>query len=178
MPTFGNTNIETSVSNLDDTIIAGRFTMGAVAGQADKLTCYMDSAVFLGGTSHPVRGAIYTDVADPVLVGMTDEVSINEDTFADSWVDLPFSVKPSLAASTSYLLAAWADNFSGTMRSRRAASGGAGIVFQSLDYSTASGVFPDPLSETTLDADGLMSIYCTYTESTGARMLASTGVGT
>jgi hypothetical protein len=167
MPTFGNTNTEASNLNLDDTIYCGRFTMGAIAGEGDSISMYLDSAVMVGSQTHPVRAAIYTDVADPVLVGQTNELIIDEDLFTDGWYTCLFGTKPALAASTSYLIAGWSDNFSGTCRIRNATSGGSGVEYQVIDYSTAGGAFPDPLVNTVLGAARLLSIYCTYTEVTG-----------
>lgn len=177
MPTFGNTNIEASSLSIENTMVAGVFTMGGVAGEADSITFYYDISVALTGTLKITCG-IYDMSGNLITNGQTEERTWDTAVSppSDGWLTFNFTgTKPALAASTQYRLVAWANSIAGSHQSRVVASGGSGVHIVSETYD---GVMDASESWTTLYASGKASIYCTYTEVAAAiRQLASAGVG-
>lgn len=177
MPTFGNTSIEANLLSIENTMVAGVFTMGGVDGEADSITFYLDGSVFFSGTLTVTCG-LYDMSGNLITNGQTEVRSwdLASAPPADGWYEFLFTgTKPSLAASTQYRIVAWCNSVSGSVQIRIATSGGSGVHIVSETYD---GVMDASESWTTLYASGKASIYCTYTEVAAAiRQLASAGVG-
>jgi len=154
-PTFGNTfpSIGT-FDNYESSVKCGKFQMGATGGTADSITVY----TLVSTAAHKYKCALYG--ADDVLVGQTDEIDIG--ITGAAWKTFTFAVPPIINADAWYYIACWAESTSGVARAYWNLSGGSGVWEQDIAYDTN---FPNPYVRDLIDADALMPIYCSYTES-------------
>ena len=151
MATFGNTSIESAESSMDDTIVGGKYTMGAVGGTADSISVYIK-----GYTGGKVKCALYD--SDQNLIKSTVE---REDCVANSWNIFVFGdPKPELDADTDYILLAWSDGATVTIAAVSGAPANS-HWFIGMAYTS----WPDPVGNST--SSYFRSIYCTYTEPGG-----------
>ena len=147
-PTFGYTSAGSSKADIDDIIRGSVFTCSE-NGNADYIKMYVEDYNGSVGSLH--KCAIYKH-SDSSLVGVTQEVDSGRWRFG--WTQFNFSdPKPSLSASTDYVLVGWADidcwiryNSGDTNQGH----------YQNKTYNS----FPDPASFS--HNNYKCSIYCSY----------------
>jgi hypothetical protein len=156
-PTFGNNATSTLKTAIEDYIKGGYFQMGSFSGIGDNITAYLT----LAGEPKNAKCALYDSALNLVANSMTQQLS-----FSDGWNTFNFNTtKPVLQANAWYYIVIWSSASGGQGYLNYAESGGYGIFSDSETYSPGdySG-FPTPFENTTVDGDGLASIYCSYTE--------------
>jgi hypothetical protein len=162
-PNFGYETLVTWTQSIENNILGSLFTMNAEEGTADSITVGLKTGDAWTGK---IKCAIYLH-STLARVGVTDERTITLTTTA-TWYTFVFSgTKPSLTASTAYILVVWGQSATGTayvVYNDGAANQGHP---QSLTYNG----FPNPLVPDYHTSDRL-SIYCTYTaEGVAGKML-------
>ena len=157
-PTFGNTGTSTSTTTIKDYIGGGYFQMEDYTGYGESITAYL----LLGGKAKTAKCAIYDSSKNLVANSMTEELS-----YTTGWNTFYFGTnKPVLTANAWYYIVIWGsstDKKEGDLY--YATSGGSGVFTQSVTYVSGSyNGFPNTFTTSTVDADGLGSIYCTFNE--------------
>lgn len=146
MATFGYTTIGAAYSALNDTICGGKDTC-PVEGEAQSITVYLKG----WAAGEKVKCAIYN--ADKTFIKTTEERTTGG---GDGWYVFNFAApKPSLSASTDYILLAWADSVVDVAADTGAPANSQ--WYQSAAYNN----YPDPIGDPT--SSSKKSIYCTYT---------------
>lgn len=173
--TFGYETLGTvGKTSLSGNIVGSIFTI-TEAGTADSITAGL--ILFSATVTAKTKCAIYKH-SDLSLVGVTEERTIAY-PFPAAWYTFNFSApKPSLTASTEYILVAWASIISGDGNPRLVYDDG--DTNQGLNQVIAYNDFPNPLVPSSY-ADRKHSIYCTYTTALptglGSQPLSKGGIG-
>jgi hypothetical protein len=153
-PTFGDSGL-TGTTNLvmEDCIRGGKFQMGAVGGTGDSIT----AKITITTPAKKVKCAIYN--ADNTLLAnsVTEEITVPVQAATATTFNFG-ATKPVLVASTWYYISVWSESESEYGYILCTVSGGDGIFYDDQTYNG----FPSTWTGTTLDADGLLAIYCTY----------------
>ena len=159
MTTFGDSALGgTSSYTIDNNVFAGYFQMGSNGGTGDSITALLKVVTW----GHKVKCAIYKSDLSLLSNGVTEEITVTPQAATATTFDF-VGTKPSLSADAWYYIAIWAENAAGTCSLYTSTSGGDGIFSDETSYNG----FPDPYGPLTQDVDGLVSIYCTYTETGG-----------
>jgi len=158
-PTFGNTATSTSTTVIRNYIKGGYFQMGSNTGYGTSITAYLYNT----GGSKNAKCALYNSSKILVADSMTEEKTIST-----GWNTFNFNTtKPVLTANAWYYIVIWCYDGSGQGDLYYATSGGSGVFSDNETYVAGSySGFPSPFEGSTVDADGLASIYCTYYETT------------
>ncbi len=156
-PMFGNNATSTSTTTIEDYIKGGYFQMGPFSGIGDNITAYL----YNSAAPKNAKCALYDSSLNLVANSMTQELS-----YSSGWNTFNFNTtKPILQANAWYYIVVWSSLSGGLGQLYYSESGGNGVFSDSETYSFGdySG-FPTPFENTTVDGDGLASIYCSYTE--------------
>lgn len=145
---FGNTHQGSGTNTLENTIRGSLFTSPAYSTTAQSITAYIQVS-----STHTVKAAIYTSTG--TLIASTQEVSVT--TSNDGWVTFNFASgsKPTLTASTDYILVVWSNSVYGS-----ADLYGDGSSGQSRYVDQPYGNWPSSVTFTASTTN--WSIYCTY----------------
>lgn len=169
MAIFGYDTPQETYQTNNDRVTGSVFTCPS-AGTADSITAYV---CHTAGTVH-MKCAIYKH-SDLSLVGATEEKDDGDiggcpPAHPGSWLTFNFSdPKPSLAASTEYILVCWGDASVGYVHYHE------GTTDQGHYDSEAYNGFPNPMDPTHEDRE--YCIYCTYTPE-GAAAAHQSGAAT
>ena len=150
---FGYETLGDAGYSIENVIHGSVFTI-TEAGTADSITvgCTYGTGTWTG----KIKCAIYLH-SDLSRVGVTDERTVTL-TSIPAWYTFDFSgTKPSLLATTAYILVAWAEDVTNGAYIRY----NTGDTNQGHYQSATYGTFPNPLAPTHLNK--VHSIYCTYT---------------
>ncbi len=155
-PTFGNTATSISTTTIEDYVKGGYFQMGSYAGYGTSISAYL----YVNGGAKSAKCALYDNSNNLIAYSMTEEI-----TYSTGWNTFNFgATKPILAANAWYYIVVWSNDGPGQGNLYYETSGGSGVFSDSETYVAGSyNGFPSPFERTTIDADGLASIYCTYT---------------
>jgi len=160
MANFGYETLGTGGNiDIENYIRGSVFTMGAEVGQtADSITAGLKYVT--GEWTGKIKCAIYLH-GTLAYVGVTEERTITL-TSTSTWYTFNFiAPKPSLTASTDYILSVWAESKTGDAYVVASAPFTNSGHYQSITYGT----FPNPLVPT--HSSYKHSIYCTYTVTGG-----------
>lgn len=129
--------------------------MGSTSGYGSSITAYLYSN---GGTKN-AKCALYDSSKNLVANSMTEQKS-----YSTGWNTFNFgTTKPFLTANAWYHIVVWSNDGSGQGHLYYATSGGSGVFSDTETYVSGSYTgFPSPFEGSTIDANGLASIYCTY----------------
>lgn len=156
MATFGHVTLSgTSVITVENKIVGGFFSMGAVGGTADSIT----AKFYISDAAKLMRCALYDSDSNLVANGVTEEISVPVGTAIERTFNFE-GTKPILIADASYFLCVWSESAAGFGYLRFVPSGAIGVEYDNETYNN----FPDTLSLVVHDSTAIPAIYCTYTE--------------
>jgi len=155
-PTFGNTATSTTTTSIENYIKGGYFQMGSYTGYGTNITAYL----YTNGGAKNAKCALYDSSNNLVGNSITEQIS-----YSTGWNTFNFSgTKPFLMANAWYYIVVWSYDGPGQGYLYYATSGGRGVFSDSETYVAGSyNGFPSPFERSTVDVDGLASIYCSYT---------------
>jgi len=161
-PTFGYEDKGGSMLMMNignDWLVIGNFTTGASGGIGDNITAFIYTDVDLDVTC-----ALYDSSLN--LINKTEERVITS-AIDNTFLTFDFLGTPTIEADTQYYIT-WYHSRPSIQATYYATSGGDGVFYIRDDINEGGmeyPIFPDPMTlETTQDADGKLSIYCSYTE--------------
>ncbi len=159
--TFGNTQAGSSSysTSIENSIVGSVFTSPAYTVKVDSISAYVHVT-----TDYNVKAAIYTTGGS--LVASTQQVAVSTST-DDQFVVFNFASadKPTLSASTQYVIVVWTNNQGGYGGSQYAYlygssnTGGLGRT----ESSSYTGTFPSNVGSWEGSNTIKYSIYCSYT---------------
>ena len=155
-PTFGNTASSTSTTTIENNVCGGYFQMDSYTGYGTSITAYL----YVNGGAKNAKCALYDSSNNLVTNSITEQL-----VYSTGWNTFNFGAsKPVLNANTWYYIVVWSEAGAGQGYLYYETSGGNGVFSDSETYVSGSYIgFPNPYQQITVDADGLASIYCTYT---------------
>lgn len=166
--TFGNTNLQTATSTVENRIVMLFATFSGGAGQVlDSITFYVDYASTLSGT-HLTKGALYLRSDSTLVSGSVSNEVSTACTCPDAWHSHYVSGLPALTDGTKYMIAAWGGTIAGSASIRIDASTGDSVRYDNETYGT----FPSPSIITGAFWDNRATIYANYS---AAPVPSSTG---
>lgn len=159
--TFGSTGTTGTLYDPAGKTIGGYFQMGSINGNGNYIKVYLDGSLVDTDCYFKCRLADSSGVW--VTNGLTEEGMVAWGSSAQ-WYQVNFDLSPSLTGNAYYYicLLIGKDSINLAPRIPYATSGGLGVKIKSLtNYPTWSSSFT---SLSTVDADGILRIYCDYTE--------------
>jgi len=152
-PIFGYNTKGATIINFEDDVVSGYFQMGATGGTGDNITVY----VATGTAAKYIECALYDSAK--TFVNETESIQAIRGA---NWYTFNFLGSPSLTADAWYYICVWGEAGGGNNYGYYQNSGGNGVF---KDDDVYDGIWAEPLvAGTTIDADGRLSIYCSYTE--------------
>ncbi len=155
-PTFGNILSSTSTTTIENNVCGGYFKMAPYTGYGSSISAYL----YVNGGAKNAKCALYDSSNNLVANSITEQL-----IYSTGWNTFNFGAsKPVLNANAWYYIVVWSEAGAGQGYLYYEASGGNGVFSDSETYVSGSFTgFPNPFQQTTVDSDGLASIYCTYT---------------
>lgn len=138
----------------EDTIVFNAATTGATGGTMDSIT----ARVLISTTNKNFKCAMYSSDFS-TKHDDTEELLITNTAFA--WITFNVNTGYSVAGSTAYALAVWAQAGTGSGSLRFDTVSGPHFAYDAETYGT----WPASISELTTIADRILLLYATYTES-------------